>query len=365
MNKSSISRKLYGCCVGLIVLALLNGFLAYRNVSALVSEARAIRVAGGLNAEIQRIVKLESAGIHTDRMIVEVNEGLDLLETFDYEAPAHSSWARVRPNINLLRARWGSTRREIREFRASPTEANRRELIEAGEACWTLASDVRGMVDGLNQRESEYMNQLYMLIGADIALVLLIFLLVNRFVQNRLEVQAREDQLTQLLNRRAYSAALEEEVDRAKRYGRPLSLIVFDIDHFKRVNDTHGHAVGDRVLTELAEVASGCVRRTDLLCRIGGEEFVVIAPETDLREAKVLAERLRTHTEEHDFAKVGVVTISLGVATLEPNEKADGLFRRSDSALYRAKKRGRNIVCADVPARLVPVNEAHVMASDD
>jgi len=155
---------------------------------------------------------------------------------------------------------------------------------------------------------------------------------------------AETDRLTGLFNKGKFNEVLKKEIERAKRYKRPLSLIIFDIDHFKRINDTYGHKVGDEVLRELAKVIKSIIRKTDFVVRWGGEEFVILAPETDLDGALKLAEKLRQTVEKHQFPTVKNVTISLGVAQYIDEETPEEFIIRADMALYKAKENGRNRV---------------------
>ena len=165
----------------------------------------------------------------------------------------------------------------------------------------------------------------------------------------RMERQAVTDQLTGLYNRRAFADMAEKEVGRARRYQRPLALILFDIDHFKNVNDTHGHLVGDQVLRILTEKVTKTTRSTDFVCRYGGEEFIVLMPEARREEALAMAERLREMVSGITVvAPEGTLsmTISLGIAALRPeeDETLEGLIDRADKAMYEAKAAGRNTV---------------------
>lgn len=164
---------------------------------------------------------------------------------------------------------------------------------------------------------------------------------------DRLEHLVHTDALTQLWNRYHMEQALDEELSRAQRHGHPLSVIIFDVDNFKGVNDQHGHEVGDTVLKGIASALKDMMRKSDALGRWGGEEFLVIAPETAVADAEDLAERLRMKLADIEFDKVGVVTASFGVTELEPKESRSDVVRRADHALYRAKEQGRNIVCVN------------------
>src|SRR6516165_11089026 len=161
---------------------------------------------------------------------------------------------------------------------------------------------------------------------------------------------ALTDELTGLYNRRYFSAHLDELMERVRQDGISVAVLMFDIDHFKKVNDTYGHPAGDEVLRELAARAMNSVRSVDLVARLGGEEFVVVMPETDLAIANQVAERLRAAVSREPFAIPGnpekiPVTISIGVtATGAPDDGPDTNIKRADVDLYTAKARGRNCV---------------------
>jgi two-component system cell cycle response regulator len=171
-------------------------------------------------------------------------------------------------------------------------------------------------------------------------------------VQLSLEM-AITDQLTGLHNRRYMSRHLDTLIASAQKNGKPLAFLIFDIDHFKTVNDTHGHDIGDEVLREFAGRIGANVRGIDLACRYGGEEFVVVMPDTDIQFATTVAERLRSSVETTPFTisraphKINI-TISIGIAESDIGEdSAEKLLHRADQALYRAKRDGRNRVVAD------------------
>ncbi|PYG02781.1 diguanylate cyclase (GGDEF)-like protein [Thioalkalivibrio sp. ALE21] len=154
---------------------------------------------------------------------------------------------------------------------------------------------------------------------------------------------ATTDPLTGLANRRAAEAGLEREIAYARGYGQPMSVIIADLDHFKDVNDTHGHAHGDRVLREVTARLQARVRDSDLTARWGGEELLVVAPGIDLREATALAERCRRALAEEPVAGLGI-TATLGVAEFTPEDDRDSLLARADRQLYAGKAAGRNRV---------------------
>lgn len=168
----------------------------------------------------------------------------------------------------------------------------------------------------------------------------------------RLEALAHTDPLTHLLNRRALTIRLVAELERVRRYNSPLTMLMIDLDHFKSVNDTFGHLVGDEVLRGTAMILQRSVRSVDMVARYGGEEFVIVLPETGETGAVAFAERIRQRVEQHKFdaqrAPTALVTVSIGVSFFPAPQvdSADDLFVRADAALYRAKQLGRNRVCS-------------------
>jgi diguanylate cyclase (GGDEF)-like protein/hemerythrin-like metal-binding protein len=172
-----------------------------------------------------------------------------------------------------------------------------------------------------------------------------------------LQELASTDGLTKAWNRRRFEEALEGETHRAVRFGHPLSLAVVDIDHFKSVNDNFGHPVGDRVLAEFVDCLREGMRKSDSVTRWGGEEFIILMPNTPLQAAQRSAERLRERVEQHQFRGVGALTASIGVAQFAPAETTSEWLRRADDALYRAKKRGRNLVETDRSTAAGPESE--------
>jgi diguanylate cyclase (GGDEF)-like protein len=161
---------------------------------------------------------------------------------------------------------------------------------------------------------------------------------------------ATTDGLTELYNRRHFLTLAEAEWQRFQRYQRPLSLLIFDIDHFKFINDKLGHDAGDRAIVHVAELAREDKRPTDILARIGGDEFVMLLPETDIQQAGAVAERLRAKVERTPGGDPGVtmkMTVSIGAATaLASMPDATVLLKQADEALYRDKFMGRNRVNA-------------------
>ncbi len=175
----------------------------------------------------------------------------------------------------------------------------------------------------------------------------------NQLLDQRVQARTREleelahtDALTSILNRGGLIKSLTNEMDRAVRYKHPLSIMMTDIDHFKRVNDEYGHLRGDSVIKEVADILSEASRKSDSVGRYGGEEFMLLMPETDIQKAKVVAERIRIDVENHRFCEdEGLdisVTCSIGLTEFESNQSLSSLLETVDEMLYKAKDSGRN-----------------------
>jgi diguanylate cyclase (GGDEF)-like protein len=163
-----------------------------------------------------------------------------------------------------------------------------------------------------------------------------------------LDLQARTDALTGLLNRRGFESQMAFALALARRSTRPLSVIAVDVDHFKRVNDTYGHEAGDEVLRRLARTLETRLRGSDVIARLGGEEFVALLPDTDLEGARAIAQTLVTAMAQQQDPVVGTITVSAGVASMRgADDSGAAILRRSDMALYEAKGQGRNRVCVE------------------
>lgn len=178
---------------------------------------------------------------------------------------------------------------------------------------------------------------------------------------SKLTELASRDYLTGLWNRRSFFEAADRELGLARRTQKPISVVVLDLDHFKSVNDTHGHAVGDAVLQHFAHVASATLRRTDILGRIGGEEFALIAPDADGAAALVVAEKLRSAIEADNPTGTPRVTVSIGVAEVAADDgNISSAVERADAALYDAKRGGRNrVVVAGHHQSVGPLRTTH------
>lgn len=191
-----------------------------------------------------------------------------------------------------------------------------------------------------NQRFSEQeLGNLESLLSA------LLYPMRNALLYRAATQSALRDPLTNTGNRIAMDQTLQREIDMSRRHLQPLSLLMLDIDHFKLINDTHGHSAGDDVLKAVAASIKGQLRNVDMVFRFGGEEFLIVLSNTGREAAAMVGERLRFAAQANDFladGKLIELTVSIGCSTLLPGESSESLLRRADSALYVAKREGRN-----------------------
>jgi diguanylate cyclase (GGDEF)-like protein len=218
------------------------------------------------------------------------------------------------------------------------------------ELNWYLFVDKREDGDLSDIRRSLYLNLLICLI-----VTLIVLALLNRVIkryQGQIQTQATLDSLTELPNRRGFDLLAAQALQEAQREPRPLTALLLDLDHFKALNDTYGHLAGDQVLIGFARDLESCLRHSDIVCRWGGEEFIVLLKDTDGDGGQVIAEKIRQHVERQLYAYNGnrlQLTVSIGLTTLLPDDTLHTLLSRADHAMYRAKQSGRNRICVELP----------------
>lgn len=218
------------------------------------------------------------------------------------------------------------------------------------ELNWYLFVDKRedGALDEI--RQSLYLNLLICLL-----VTLIVLALLNRVIkryQGKIQAQATLDSLTELPNRRGFDLLAAQAIHEAQREPKPLTALLLDLDHFKTLNDTYGHLAGDQVLIGFARDLESCLRHSDIVCRWGGEEFIVLLKDTDGETGLMIAEKIRQHVEQQRYAydaKELQLTVSIGLTTLQVDETLHTLLSRADHAMYRAKQAGRNRTCVEMP----------------
>ncbi|MBK5399796.1 diguanylate cyclase [Pseudomonas sp. TH39(2020)] len=218
------------------------------------------------------------------------------------------------------------------------------------ELNWYLFVDKREDGALSEIRQSLYLNLLICLI-----VTLIVLILLNRVIkryQGKIQAQAVLDSLTELPNRRGFDLLAAQAMHEAQREPKPLTALLLDLDHFKALNDTYGHLAGDQVLIGFARDLESCLRHSDIVCRWGGEEFIVLLKDTDGETGLMIAEKIRQHIEQQRYAyndNALQLTVSIGLTTLQTDDTLHTLLSRADHAMYRAKQAGRNRTCVEMP----------------
>jgi diguanylate cyclase (GGDEF)-like protein len=235
----------------------------------------------------------------------------------------------------------------VRNLRAYKLSVYRPVLTGLATLTFSMATDVMDELVDMPETYNMVFEGFFEIAGfAFLVLGLRRWIVYNETLKAQLLDLATTDFLTGAFNRRHFGTALQSELERAGRQPNPFSVIFFDVDRFKQVNDSFGHEAGDRVLVGVAQLIQKQLRKTDVFARYGGEEFAILLPQTKREGALALAEKCRLALQENSFAEVGSVSASFGVATFEGNETSNQFLKRVDQALYQAKASGRNRVVA-------------------
>ena len=338
--------------VALSFLLLSFGFvMAYyvqSTVKNLEFDAKIINETGAIRGSIQRVAKLvlSDSPELSDDIVTEINTMFDHFISEDDGCRHYGVNDVVFDGIIILRGEWSSLESLLLEYQLNPSETIRRRIVEESEHCWIAADSVVLAAQLATEGKVGNFELFYTILAINAVTAVLVILFVLIYVRKKLEYESSHDPLTGLLNRRSYDKMVQSEIARSARYSSKLSLILFDVDNFKLINDRHGHCKGDKVFIDLAAAVTNSVRETDLVFRVGGDEFAVICPETDADGAFQLAEKIRKRVEQYSFATGNTETISLGIAEFQKNFTREQLYYRADKALYHAKNNSRN--CSEV-----------------
>ncbi len=345
--KPDISRKISRYTIVLLFFLGIGFFLSSYVITKGYYYAAVINYAGKIRGNIQRFVKLYFANVPTNKLNRIV---------FDIESDFRTLTYKVDYlRLPILDSRSDFKPKEIEKCwyklkNAVFKDAENRKILKLSEDCWQKADKQTDFYQKIAQRNFLILSLLFYAVFATAFLIILMLLRLNfREISGKLEKRATFDALTNVLNRGAL-----KDIYTSISYDtffHPMSLILFDLDDFKKINDTYGHNIGDKVLKEVAKVVKGKLRKSDIFARWGGEEFVIILPHTDLSGAKVVAEKLRAAVEGLNIPELRgkKVTASFGVTLLREGETLENGVFRADVALYKAKKLGKNRVEINPP----------------
>lgn len=334
------SSVLFIITIFLLLLMCFSGFYSFYVTNSVSGDAMIINRLGVIRGSIQRIVKLELAHKNSEKLISKVD--IEMNAFISQQIPLYDHTNEVINSINHVQNSWISLKDAIVHFRKEGSLQNEKQLLEASEEIWYEANNMVSISEDSSEAKMKKYYRSYFALFLNIVLSFLIIFLIKRYVKDSLEYHVNYDSLTGAFNRRYYSSFMNRELARADRYHKVFSLILFDIDFFKKVNDQYGHSIGDQVLIELAKITRQCIRKSDVFARVGGEEFVIISPETGFRDALKLAEKLRIQVAGTRFCEGLHVTISLGITEYLAGDDESAIYKRADEGLYAAKSNGRN-----------------------
>lgn len=329
------SKFLFMVIIIMLCFIAINLFFVQQYIRLVKNDAENINSFGIIRGSIQRYVKLEIADDENQKVEDTINL---LLKQYGNK------------NITYLKdigEKWNKIRETALQYRENPSSENREFLLRTSEEIWGITDQAVLINQYIAESNTARLTLPLIFLVLEFLVGLALLYIVKKYVYDNLEKFALYDLLTDIYSRRYFFEYINKEISRANRKEYEFSIIMFDIDHFKNVNDTYGHAKGDYVLRTIAKIVKDTIRDTDILSRIGGEEFTIILPETKIEQATAMAERVRQAIENYIFDTVGNLTISLGVTSNKPDDNSDKIFKRVDSAMYLAKNSGRNRVCVE------------------
>ena len=238
--------------------------------------------------------------------------------------------------INWIDTQWKYFKTIITKNHA-PTEINNNLNSHIDRYWKTLSQIIENQIE-----RSPFSKMIALHIIIAVIFIAFIFFSIRRYILSNSDVIKNYDPLTQIYNSRMFYRLLAQEIAKSSRYDRSTSLVIFDIDFFRRINDFFGHKVGDDALEQIATLVNQNIRKSDFFCRVGGETFAVIAPETDIQQSIILSEKIRKLISGNNFKTVGRITVSLGVSQAKKKETPETLYKRANERLLIAKKKGRN-----------------------
>jgi len=325
--------------ISLILLIGLGGttFFIVSIIKSLECDAKQINEIGIIRGSIQRLTKYELNNRPDDELINRIDEGLKTISTAD-----NIYIRNYNDTIANIKDIWEGFKISIYDYRNQPSTEKSKKIFEISELLWMHTNQAVYLTQRTSEMKISNFKFLPPILFINIALILTIATLIKRYVRDQLEQLANYDALTNVYNRNYLYNVFDRELSRSDRYNKDFGYILLDIDNFKRVNDNYGHDIGDLILIQFCRVCEAIIRKSDILGRLGGEEFVILALDTNLENSMILAEKIRKAIEEHEFTSVGHITVSIGVTQYVSGDSRDTMYKRADIALYQAKHNGKN-----------------------
>lgn len=323
----------------MLFLLPINYLYLYNGVKKIDSDAKALNTLGYIRGSIQRAVKFKDNNktknifekIDKKFLWLEKNyipKNMEYFKQNDFITPYYE----LKSNYDLF----------CKNSKKSPKTVDE---LNISEHCWTLANQATNEIQFVSElKYDNFINSFKLRASFAIFIIILIFIYVIKNVRGKLEKNILKDPLTNIYNKIFFKEFLADQITKANKSNNGVCLLFIDIDHFKKVNDTYGHLVGDKVLIDITHILKRELRASDTLFRYGGEEFVIVANSCEFKGAITFASRLNYAIKEYNFQNVGKLTVSIGLASLEDGESLDSLVKRADAKMYEAKAMGRDML---------------------
>ena len=325
---------------------LIGGYLAIHQLKTFKYDAFTINNMGIIRGSIQRITKKELNNDNSDDLIMQLDNTIERVKPRYIDIDTNSFYMNQK-NLNeiiqQLESEWVNLKKLYYRHRIKKIYS--REILQQSELCWDRANVAVYTAQKINEKKlANYKKQIIYILFLICIIILTIIALVYKIVHKSLERDVITDSMTKLYNRNYFDKILLKQEELSQRYHLSFSLILCDIDYFKLVNDDFGHPKGDQVLILLSKLLNENTRAVDYVFRLGGEEFAIILPQSNLEQSIKIAEKYRKLISETEFDIGRNLTVSMGVSQYSLSETSETLFQRTDKALYQAKSAGRNRV---------------------
>lgn len=340
MNKSEQHTKyIYLIIVATLFIFILHFIVLYFSRTHLISNTNDIKLYTSNNASIQRIVKNSLSNRNNNVNINELNKQINIMDRqnhFDEEN---------RLVIEKYNAQWEHLKLIIEDYTSHPSEENKLKLLNQSEITWYEGENLINLVENEINTDLRLFWWMLLLLFISFFALIMVLIYIKNTVQGSLMSLALRDPLTGCFNRNYFNEVFNEQTKLYNRYHHVFSIAILDLDNFKRVNDEFGHDIGDVVLKQFVKIIRSQIRSSDILVRYGGEEFLILFPNTDLKNAKTICDKLILAIDNNEDFPCGHITTSIGLGAVQyENNQSKDVMKEADIALYHAKASGKNQV---------------------
>lgn len=343
--KLGIGKILIAIVLIHILIILANSIIVNQTIKSIKNDTILINSGGMIRGGIQRVVKLTLEDKLNQDEIMKIDA---IFENFSVNYEKFASKHIMQDfyeKLRELQRAWIELKNILASYEKNQTEDIREQIYNKSENVWKISVETLTVAENLYENKINSFGSIFAILLIDFSLVIIVILIINKNIRLNLEIVASTDTLTNIGNRNRYNEAIEIYLNLFKKYNKKIAYILLDIDFFKSINDNFGHDKGDDVLIKSTKVILTNIKKDDLFCRVGGEEFVIVSENINTKdELEKFANKIRTSVENFDFELERKVTISLGATFIEKDDTKHSLFKRADEALYISKNSGRNIV---------------------